>query len=137
MLVEGIFYKGTKHGRWMYYNKNDVLVNKEKYSRGWLRESQMTYYDPNTRKNLQEVIPVDYGEKEGKYFYYHKSGEIAVEGVYQNDAKVGYWIEYYDFKGRRKKEIKYPDDPFDKKTIPYISKEWNPQGDLVYENNKK
>jgi antitoxin component YwqK of YwqJK toxin-antitoxin module len=137
VLVEGIFYKGTKHGRWMYYNKNDILVGKEKYSRGWLRESQMTYYDPNTRKNLQEVIPVDYGEKEGKYFYYHKSGRVAVEGTYQNDAKIGYWIEYYDFQGRRKKEIKYPDDPFDEKTAPYISKEWNPQGDLVYEYKPK
>jgi hypothetical protein len=31
VLEEGIYYKGTRHGRWMKYSKDSVLLDKEKY----------------------------------------------------------------------------------------------------------
>ncbi len=136
ILEEGIFFKGTKHGRWVTYDRNDILQDKQKYTKGWPRESEVAYYNNNI-ENLQEIIPIEYGIKEGNYFYFHKSGRIAVQGEYQNDAKIGYWIEYYDFQDRRKKEIKYPDNPFDKKSKPYITREWNPEGQEIYANKKK
>ena len=34
ILEDGIFYIGTKHGRWMHYDKNDLLVDKENYFKG-------------------------------------------------------------------------------------------------------
>ncbi len=137
ILAEGIFYKGTKHGRWTYYNSNNILTDKEKYSKGWPRESEISYYDDKKRENLKEVTPVEYGEKEGYYFYFHKSGRVAVEGEYQMGRKVGLWTEYYDFERRAKKQIKYPDDPYDENTKPYTIKEWNPEGQVVYEYQKK
>lgn len=133
VLEEGMFYKGTKHGRWMRYNRKEILVNKEKYTRGWPRESEITYYDKNERKAVKEVIPVEYGEEEGYYFYFHPKGRVAVEGEYQEGKKVGFWTEYYDYEQRAKKQIKYPDDPYDEQTKPYITKEWNPEGQVVYE----
>ncbi|MEO0331442.1 MAG: hypothetical protein AAF223_07130 [Bacteroidota bacterium] len=136
ILEEGIFYKGTKHGRWTKYSKKDILLDKEKYTRGWPRESEITYYDEGTRKKPQEVVPVEYGEKEGYYFYFHPSGRIAVEGEYQEDQKVGIWTEFYDYDRRPKKQIKYTDDPYDNETRPYTMKEWSPEGKVVYEHKK-
>ncbi|MEK6477683.1 hypothetical protein WJR50_09115 [Catalinimonas sp. 4WD22] len=137
VLEEGIFYKGTKHGRWTRYDKEFILLDKEKYSKGWPRDSEITYYDKDEMQKLKEVIPIEYGVKEGYYYYFHESGQIAVEGEYQQDHKVGLWTEYYDYKNRLpKKQIKYPDDPFDE-TSPYTTKEWTPQGQVVYEHDKK
>ena len=131
VLEEGIFYKGMKHGRWVSYDKNDLLVDKEKYYRGWPKESMVSYYDVE-RQKMKEIIPIEYGEKEGNYYYFHKNGKVAVKGEYKWDQKVGDWIEYYP-SGRRKKIIKYSKEPFDKEYTPFIYKEWNKRGKLVYE----
>jgi antitoxin component YwqK of YwqJK toxin-antitoxin module len=137
VLEEGIFYKGTKHGRWTRYNKEYILQDKEKYSKGWPRDSEITYYDEDKQVNLKEVIPIEYGLREGYYFYFHPSGQVAVEGEYRQGQKVGLWTEYYDYKTLLpKKQIKYPDDPF-AEVSPYTSKEWAPDGKVVYEYKKK
>lgn len=136
VLEKGMFYKGTKHGRWTKYNQDFILMDKGKYTKGWPRESEIAYYNPDKREKLKEVIPIEYGEKEGYYFYFHESGRIAVEGEYQYGKKVGMWTEYYDYDRRPKKQIKYPDDPFDEKTKPYITKEWNPEGQVVYDHKE-
>ncbi|MFM8744244.1 MAG: hypothetical protein ACKODM_13095, partial [Cytophagales bacterium] len=39
LIEEGIFYKGTKHGRWMRYDRQDLLEDKEKYYKGWPKET--------------------------------------------------------------------------------------------------
>jgi hypothetical protein len=31
VLVQGMYYHGVKHGRWTYYDRNDILLKKEKY----------------------------------------------------------------------------------------------------------
>ncbi|MFP4096288.1 MAG: toxin-antitoxin system YwqK family antitoxin [Cyclobacteriaceae bacterium] len=138
VLEEGVFYKGTKHGRWTRYNKNFILLDKQKYSKGWPRDSEITYYDRDERTKLTEVIPIEYGQREGYYYYFHESGEIAVEGEYQQGKKVGLWTEYYDYARTRlpKKQIRYPDDPFDE-TPPYTFKEWDPQGKVTFDYSKK
>ncbi len=133
VLEQGMFYKGTKHGRWTRYSRKEILLDKEKYTHGWPRESEITYYDEDQRAKVKEVIPVEYGQEEGYYFYFHPGGRVAVEGEYQEGKKVGLWTEYYDFEKRAKKQIKYPDDPYDEKTKPHIAKEWNPQGQVVYD----
>lgn len=135
VLEQGMFYKGTKHGRWTRYNRREILVDKEKYTRGWPRESEIEYYDKDQRAKVKEVIPVEYGEEEGYYFYFHPGGRVAVEGEYREGKKVGLWTEYYDYEKRAKKQIKYPDDPYDE-AKPYISKEWNPEGQVVYDYKK-
>jgi antitoxin component YwqK of YwqJK toxin-antitoxin module len=134
IIEEGIFYIGTKHGRWTKYDKNDILVDKKKFYKGWPKESLVRYYD-NDRKLLKEIIPMQYGKKEGTYFYFHKNGNVAIRGTFKENNKVGKWTEYYNFRRRRKKEVQYPSDPWDEAYIPYISKEWNRRGQLVYERS--
>lgn len=133
IIEEGIFFMGTKHGRWSTWNKHDVLQKKEKYYKGWPKESFVAYHNKE-EKRLKEVIPVQFGEKEGNYFAFHNSGRLAAMGEFHFDNRVGIWREYYDLKNRRKREIIYSKDPFDKEFKPYIVREWNKQGKVIYEN---
>jgi len=132
IVEEGIYYKGTKQGRWTKYNAQDVLVDKQKYYRGWPKDSKVRYYDEKLTL-LKEVVPIVYGKKEGMYYYFHENGTVAIRGEYKEDVKVGKWTEYYPFLRRRKKEIQYPADPYDKGYQPFISKEWDRSNRLVYE----
>lgn len=136
LLEEGIFYKGTKHGRWLTYDRDSVLIDKSKYYKGWPRESLVTYYDPQERKKMKEITPIEYGEKEGMYYRFYENGQIAVMGEYQWDQKIGDWTEYYPG-NRRKRIIAYPKRPFDNSFKPYIKVEWNEKGKEIYRNNKR
>jgi antitoxin component YwqK of YwqJK toxin-antitoxin module len=136
VLQKGIFYKGTKHGRWMTYNRADsVLTNKEKYWRGWPKESLVSYYDPVERTRMKEMTPIEFGEKEGYYYFFHENGAVAIQGEYKWDQRVGDWVEYYP-NGKRKKIISYPKEPFDKSMTPYVKAEWNDKGKEIYRNTK-
>lgn len=135
-LEKGIFYKGTKHGRWMTYNRDSVLLDKEKYFKGWPKESLVSYYDPSTHKKMKEITPVEYGDKEGYYYRFFSNGKVRVIGEYKWDHPVGDWIENYE-SGGRKRIITYPDDPFKPSFTPYIRIEWNEKGKEIYRNNKK
>lgn len=131
VVEEGHYYKGVKHGRWEQYNAKFILLDKTKYYRGWLEESKITYYDA-ARTKIKEIIPVEYGVVQGQYYQYYDEGQLAVEGRYENGKKVGKWVEYYQYRRRRKKETQYPATPFDKEK-PYILKEWDDKGKLTYE----
>ena len=135
VLEEGIFYKGTKHGRWMQFDRNDLVSDKEKYYKGWPKESLVTYYDPVERKKVKEMIPVEINEREGFYFLFHENGAIAVTGEYKWDQKVGDWIENYP-NGKRKKIIAYPMEPFDETIRPFVRKEWDEKGREIFTSNK-
>ena len=112
-----------------------TLVNKEKYFRGWPKESEVSYYDPQERKKMKEIVPIEYGEKEGFYYRFYENGQVAVMGEYQWDRRVGDWTEYYP-NNRRKKILAYPKKPFDDSLKPYIKAEWNDKGKELYRNNK-
>jgi antitoxin component YwqK of YwqJK toxin-antitoxin module len=135
VMEKGIFYKGTKHGRWMKYQRDSTLVDKERYYQGWPKESLVSYYDPSQRKKMKEMLPIEYGEKEGYYYYFHENGKVAVLGEYQWDQRVGDWTEYYA-NGNRKKIISYPKEAFNEQDKPYIKVEWNEKGKEIYRNNK-
>ena len=136
VVEKGIFYKGTRHGRWMRYNSRDsTLLDKDKFYHGWPKESLVSYYDPTERKRMKEMTPIEFGEKEGFYYFFHENGQLAVQGEYQWDEKVGDWTEFYS-NGKRKKIIAYPKEPFDESMQPYVKAEWNDKGKEIYRNNK-
>ena len=135
LITEGIFYVGTKHGRWMEYFSNDVLKNKEKFYRGWPKESEISYYDQEATK-VKEVIPIKFGQKEGTYYYFHENGVLGVTGDYENDRRIGVWKEYYKYRRNRrnrKREVQYGADGYDRQFVPYIIKEWTNEGKLIYD----
>ena len=131
VVEEGIYYKGTRHGRWMRHNTQDLLEDKEKYYKGWPKESRITYYDPAERKKIKEITPVEYNEKEGYYYLLHENGVVAVRGEYRFNEKVGDWIENYP-NGKRKRIITYPKEPFEKEIKPFLRKEWDNKGKEIY-----
>ncbi len=132
-LEEGIFYIGTKHGRWIRKDKKDILIDKEKYYKGWPKESRVSFYDPE-RTKIKEIIPIEYGVKEGNYFYFSSTGVIAITGEFRYNKKVGKWSSFYtNRRGRKIREIQYRKDPFDDKFKPYILREWNTRGKQIYD----
>lgn len=136
IFEDGIFYQGTKHGRWEKYDKSEVLIEKTKYFRGWTKESMLTYYDQDHKK-LQEIVPIEYGQKTGKYFRFYESGLLAEDGTYAEDRKVGTWTEYYDEKKKKKKVTQYPKDPYDTETQPEVLKEWDANGKATFDKASK
>jgi hypothetical protein len=136
IIQQGIFYKGTKHGRWLTYNRDSVLTDKEKYYKGWPRESEVTYYDPHERKKMKDITPKEFGEKEGFYYKFYETGHLAVAGEYRWDQKVGDWVEYYP-NSKRKKIITYPKEAFQEEVKPYVKVEWNEKGKEIYRNTKQ
>ena len=134
ILEEGWFYFGMKHKRWVKLNRHDILQTKQYWWKGWPQESLLLYYDFEKIK-LKEVIPVHYGEKEGRYWVFHQNGNIAATGVYKHDYKVGIWKEYYPNR-RLKRSVIYSNDPFDFKSKPYIDYEWNKDGAVIYDDKK-
>jgi len=136
IVEEGIFFKGTKHGRWMTHDNNDILVDKKKYYKGYPKESIITYYDPTQRTKVKEIIPIENTEREGYYCRYHENGNIAVTGEYQWDERVGEWVENYP-NGKIKKIISYSSNPYDKKNLPFVKREWTDKGKVVFFSNQK
>lgn len=136
VLEEGMYFFGVKHGRWVYHDRNDILINKEKYFKGWPRDSEIAYYDEE-RTKVKEVVPIEYGVKEGYYYHFYENGQLAVSGEYKFGIKVGHWVEYYPERRRRKKVIQYAIDPFDRTFTPYISKEWDTNGRLIFDHENR
>ena len=130
ILEKGWFFKGLKHKRWVRFNSNDILQDKKYFWKGWPHESLLSYHDA-ARKQLREIIPLHYGEKEGEYWAYHDDGTLAARGVYKHDYKVGIWREFYPNR-RVKREIQYPEDPFDFDFQPIILREWSRDGQVIY-----
>ncbi|MGB3184206.1 MAG: hypothetical protein WBB45_22620 [Cyclobacteriaceae bacterium] len=132
VVQKGYFINGLRHGRWMSFNRSDILLDKQSFRKGWGVESEIDFYDRDATK-VKEVTPVEYGEKEGNYYYFHDNGQVAVQGEYKFGSRVGTWTEYYKFRRRRKKQIKYSNNPYDEEYIPFVVREWNEEGKLIYE----
>jgi antitoxin component YwqK of YwqJK toxin-antitoxin module len=134
LVSEGSYYLGTKHGRWLTYDKDFVLINKEYYTKGFLSEAKISYFDADSSK-IKEVLPVLYGDTTGNYYAFFEDATLALEGKYENGKKIGKWVEYYKGGNRRKKETQYPADSFSQ-AEPYILRAYDENGKLTTENTK-
>ncbi|MFT4734961.1 MAG: antitoxin component YwqK of YwqJK toxin-antitoxin module [Arcticibacterium sp.] len=132
LVKEGFYYLGTLDGRWETYDKEFILLDKEYYNRGFYKDSEISYFDGGKEK-IKEVVPMIYGKKTGEYFRFYKNGILAEEGQYDDGAKVGGWIEYYDSGNRRRKEIQYPHDVYDK-AEPILLREFSSDGKMIFEH---
>ncbi|KEO72831.1 toxin-antitoxin system YwqK family antitoxin [Anditalea andensis] len=135
VLVEsGMYYYGTKHGRWMKYDAKNILQDKSHFSEGWPKASRVSYYNRADRK-IEMVTPIEYELEEGNFFHFYEDGQIAVTGEYHYGEKVGLWTEYWNTKNNKtikKREIQYQENPYSKNFVPYIRAEWDKDGNLVY-----
>lgn len=130
---KGFFYIGTKHATWERFDGDYELVDREKFHKGWYAESEVTYYDAE-RKKLKEVIPIQWGEKEGQYYRFHENGLMAETGLYAAGQKTGTWREYWPLLRKSKKVIEWPEEPFYKDTVQgELIQEWDIKGEKVFE----
>jgi hypothetical protein len=132
----GIFYVGMKHARWEKFTKGFILTDKTKYYRGWQKDAEITYYD-NDRKKIKEVLPYKYKSLQGSYYLFSETGQVLVHGKYQDDQKIGKWVDYFAENGRRKKETIYPKDLYKgEQFAPYVLNEWDDVGNPVIKDGK-
>lgn len=133
LVEEGMYFYGTKHQRWVSLTRDNMLVDKEHYHKGWYRDSEITYYDGDAQQQIRSVTPVQYGKKEGLYVYFFADGRIAMRGRYEFDKKVGIWEEFHNTSTPVvKREIQFAPDPFQKNFKSYIRKEWDVNSNLLY-----
>lgn len=135
VIEEGFFYVGTRHLRWERYNKDNILLSKIHYEKGFPRDATVQYYDAE-RQKVKEVIPVYMGEVEGQYLRFYENGQLEWQGQYEKGKKVGVWIKFYSFRQRRHYEYQYPKSCYDPPFEPVLIKEYNRSGKLVYEKGK-
>ncbi|MDF2156953.1 hypothetical protein [Algoriphagus sp. CAU 1675] len=134
VVESGMFYYGMKHKTWMLFDGKNVLQDKNHFQEGWPRESKISYYNRSTN-TIEKIIPVQYGLEEGNFFYFYEDRQIAVTGEYRYGQKVGLWTEYWDTNNTqaiRKREIQYPEEPYQENFRPYIRAEWDKDGNLIY-----
>lgn len=137
VIEEGYFYLGTKHLRWERYRDDEkgTLLDKAHFEKGFPRDAVVNYYNGDPKK-IKEVIPYAYGEVQGMYYRFYENGQIEWAGQYEKGRKVGVWINYYDFRGRRHYEYQYPKSAFDEPFEPFLIKEYDRHGSLVYDKGK-
>lgn len=136
VVETGMFYFGTKHGRWLTYDNKNILINKSHFSQGWPKESRVTYYNREEKK-IEKLTPIEYNLKEGNFYHFYQNGQLAVIGEFHFGEKVGLWTEYWNLNGEqtiRRREIQYQEEPFTKDFKPFIKAEWDKEGNLVYRN---
>lgn len=134
VVESGMFYYGTKHGRWMTFNSKNILLDKLNYYEGWPKASRVTYYNRADQK-IEKVTPVEYELEEGNFYHFYEDGTLAVSGEYKYGEKVGLWTEYWEDSEDttiRKREIQYQEEPFSENFRPFIRAEWDKEGNLIY-----
>jgi len=134
VVESGMYYYGTKHGRWMSFNTKNILLDKSHFYEGWPKASRVTYYN-RADQQIEKITPVEYDLEEGNFYHFFESGQVAVTGEYKFGEKIGLWTEYWEDTGDkvvRKREIQYQEQPFTKGFRPYIRAEWDKEGNLVY-----
>ena len=132
---EGFYSAGAKDGRWEKYNtKNGHLTEKTYWEQGFPADSRFVYYDA-THTKIKEVYPVHFGKTKGTYHAFFETGQLMERGNFDNDQKVGTWIEYYIVKQRQKKVTQHRPHWYDD-TETFVEKEWDEKGKLIYERPK-
>lgn len=135
LIEEGFYYMGSKDGRWVKYDSKFNLIDKTVWHRGFPLESRISYYD-SSHTQVKEVIPVMFGKIEGEYLQFYKEGQLMTSGKLENGKKVGRWVEYFQFRRQRKKEIQYPKNSWEEGFEAFILREWDEKGKLLYDHTK-
>jgi antitoxin component YwqK of YwqJK toxin-antitoxin module len=135
LIEEGFYYMGVKDGRWARYDTKYNLLDKITWNRGFPAESRITYYD-SAHTKIKEVVPIVYGQLRGESLKFYVEGQLLENGRYSDGKKVGRWVEYYQFRRLKKKEIQYPKNSWDEDFDPFVLREWDDKGKLLYDYTK-
>jgi hypothetical protein len=138
VVETGFFAVGTRHLRWERTSKDNVLISKIHYEKGFPRDANITYYD-GEQKQLKEVVPYVNGKLEGDYVRYLENGKRDWDGQFENGRKIGLWNKYWGFRNvpnRLHYVYQYPESGYEPEAEPVLLREYNRNGVLVYEKDK-
>lgn len=137
-LIEGYFWVGAMHDNWFEYSGEEMIVKeRKKYYKGFPETYKITYYDAAEKSIIKEINPFDdFGRNSGVYKYYYKTGNVKNLGMLDKGRKTGKWYEYYT-NGRKKSEIEYTWNEEEQKLEEQYLNEWNNDGKLKEEYQKK
>ena len=130
--IQGIYYIGTRHGRWVQYFSGEygILRDKKYYYKGFPKDAHTTYWDTEQTRP-KEVIPYQMGRKDGWYLRYYASGRLAETGLYDDDHKINIWYTYYDHsKNKNKQQVRYPSRAWiDQQAV--VIRVWDDKGKMI------
>jgi antitoxin component YwqK of YwqJK toxin-antitoxin module len=135
VVETGYYNVGTRHLRWERFDRNNLLLSKTHYEQGFPRDAQISYYDGGNTM-VKEIIPYVNGKIEGEYASFKADGQPDWVGQFENGRKVGTWTKYWGFRARRHYEFQYGESGYDPETEPVLVKEYNRNGELIYEKDK-
>lgn len=136
VIETGYFYGGTKHLRWERYAvKDNILLSKQHWEKGFPRDARITYY-PNSTKKIKEVLPYIHGKLEGDYVRFFDTGQLEWSGQYEGGRQVGTWTQYWGFRNRKHYQWLFPEDEFAPEEEPVLLREYNRNGTLIFEKGK-
>jgi len=138
LVEEGFYYLGSKDGRWEKYDAKFMLTDKVRYHHGFPAEAHITYYD-SAHTKVKEMMPYEYGKRNGTYLAYYPNGQLAETGKYDNGVKVGRWTEYYQNSTRRfrRRVTQYARDRWETDAEPIVLSEWDEKGKITFERPKE
>lgn len=111
LITKGEYKDSLKQGKWVIYHNNGLLKEIANYKKGALYGEQIIYNNKgDISYKINYIQAIEKGKtialKHGKYVYYHHSGGLSQEGMYENGNKSGLWKEYSQ-KGELQKETFY------------------------------
>lgn len=136
--LQGIFYKGNKHGRWEEYRKEgeeEILWRKDKFYKGWPKDAKIAWYDQDQTRP-REVEPLVDGRMDGDYFLFYESGLPRMSGRYEFGKRIGVWKEWYDSRGKMRQVWKYPDDAWTEGDSLLLTT-YAPDGSVIYDREEE
>ena len=88
----GQYINKKKHGRWIYYHRNDSISSIENYNMG-VEDGEWTNYYPSGK--VSERFIYKKGLKHGKYTSYFSNGTKKMETTYSEGTINGPCIHFY------------------------------------------
>jgi len=79
LRIEGLFDKGEKHGKWIYYYENGIIWSKGDFKKGKMDGFHESFH-PNGKLDFKGNYKE--GIRTGIWYFYHENGELLKEVNY-------------------------------------------------------
>lgn len=93
VIAEGYHWGRLKHGLWVFYASNEIILRREQYDKGRL-DGKVYLYTP--KGVLMELSHWSCGQLHGVRKGYYEHGELEYEMSYQQGMKTGAYNQWYD-----------------------------------------
>jgi len=94
-----------KQGVWKLYSASRLLIATVTYLHDKKHGQSIRYY-PHTGQIMEQAEYFD-GKRHGDYRKFYYTGNIKMEGEYEINKRIGYWVTYYHSTGEVRSEGTY------------------------------